>query len=228
MLQIIRVLVVFGVGAIIGDGVLTPAISVLSSIEGLYEVANVSQGRRALLAKMPHTNWPVRWTSCIDVCATHLPDTCVQSACLQIKVCVPARQGTVCLITKVSIKACHLTVKMSKNVLVCNKSDVPAGGIVGIALAIICLLFFIQRFGTRFVGMAFSPIILLWLICNAMIGIHNLQKYGAGVFRAFGPNHWFDYMLRNGKQGWKTLGGVVLCITGESGCHAPRQSCWVE
>ncbi len=35
---------VFGVGAIIGDGVLTPAISVLSSIEGLYQVASISQG----------------------------------------------------------------------------------------------------------------------------------------------------------------------------------------
>lgn len=43
-LQIIRVLVVFGVGAIIGDGVLTPALSVLSSIEGLHEVATISQG----------------------------------------------------------------------------------------------------------------------------------------------------------------------------------------
>lgn len=38
------VLVVFGVGAIIGDGVLTPAMSVLSSIEGLHEVAHISQG----------------------------------------------------------------------------------------------------------------------------------------------------------------------------------------
>ena len=47
--QVIRVLVVFGVGAIIGDGVLTPAISVLSSIEGLYEVTDVHQGMTANL-----------------------------------------------------------------------------------------------------------------------------------------------------------------------------------
>lgn len=94
-----------------------------------------------------------------------------------------------------------------------------AGGIVGIALGIICILFFIQQLGTRFVGVAFSPIILVWLICNAMIGIYNLQQYGAGVFRAFGPNYWFDYLMRNGKQGWKTLGGVVLCITGQPDCY---------
>lgn len=54
LLQIIRVLVVFGVGAIIGDGVLTPAISVLSSIEGLHEVASISQGE--------HLHCEVWWT----------------------------------------------------------------------------------------------------------------------------------------------------------------------
>ena len=99
-----------------------------------------------------------------------------------------------------------------------------AGAIVGIALAIICLLFFIQRFGTRVVGIAFSPIILLWLLCNAMIGIYNINAHGAGVFRAFGPNYWFDYLLRNGYKGWKTLGGVVLCITGmcSSACRYCR------
>jgi len=43
-MQVIRVLVVFGVGAIIGDGVLTPAISVISSIEGLHQVATIGQG----------------------------------------------------------------------------------------------------------------------------------------------------------------------------------------
>lgn len=91
---------------------------------------------------------------------------------------------------------------------------VCAGSIVGIALGIICVLFLIQRFGTRVVGSAFSPVILLWLLFNAMIGIYNLHTYGAGVFRAFGPNYWFAYLLRNGHQGWKSLGGVVLCITG--------------
>lgn len=91
---------------------------------------------------------------------------------------------------------------------------VIAGTIVGIALAIICVLFLIQRFGTRIVGSVFSPVILLWLLCNAIIGIFNMHAYGAGVFRAFGPNYWFAYLLRNGSQGWKSLGGIVLCITG--------------
>lgn len=47
-LQVIMVLVVFGVGAIIGDGVLTPAMSVLSSIEGLHQVSHISQGNLSM------------------------------------------------------------------------------------------------------------------------------------------------------------------------------------
>ena len=93
-----------------------------------------------------------------------------------------------------------------------------AGTIVGISLAVICMLFLIQRFGTSFVGVLFSPIILLWLLCNAMIGIYNMHTHGAGVFRAIGPNYWFAYLMRNGHKGWKTLGGVVLCITGQILC----------
>ena len=95
-----------------------------------------------------------------------------------------------------------------------EKLYATAGSIVGIALAIICVLFLIQRFGTRVVGSAFSPVILLWLLFNALIGIYNMHTYGAGVFRAFGPSYWFAYLLRNGHSGWKSLGGVVLCITG--------------
>jgi len=32
--------------------------------------------------------------------------------------------------------------------------------------------------------------------------------------QALAPNYGFDYFLRNHKQGWVSLGGVVLAITG--------------
>lgn len=28
------------------------------------------------------------------------------------------------------------------------------------------------------------------------------------------PNYWFAYFLRNGSQGWRSLSGVLLCVTG--------------
>jgi K+ transporter len=52
----LRTLVVVGVGMIVGDGVLTPSISVLSSIEGLAVAApgnaSLQKGQRARCAAL--------------------------------------------------------------------------------------------------------------------------------------------------------------------------------
>jgi KUP system potassium uptake protein len=59
-----------------------------------------------------------------------------------------------------------------------------------------------------------APIILTWFILIAGTGIYNLFKHDAGVLKAFNPKYIVDYFKRNGKQGWISLGGVILCITG--------------
>lgn len=86
--------------------------------------------------------------------------------------------------------------------------------IVVIAVVIIILLFLVQQFGTGVVGSFFSPVILVWLIFNTVIGLYNIITYRPDIFKAFGPNYWFAFFLRNGRGGWEKLGGVVLCVTG--------------
>ena len=83
-----------------------------------------------------------------------------------------------------------------------------------IAIVIIILLFMAQQFGTGVVGSAFSPVILIWFIFNTVIGLYNIITYRPDIFKAFGPNYWFAFFLRNGRGGWDKLGGVVLCVTG--------------
>lgn len=46
--------------------------------------------------------------------------------------------------------------------------------------------------------------------------MYNLIKYDVRVLRAFNPKYIVDYFRRNGKQGWTSLGGIVLCITGDN------------
>ena len=87
--------------------------------------------------------------------------------------------------------------------------------VVGITIAILVVLFAVQRFGTDKVGFSFAPIILVWFSFIGGIGLYNLFNYDIGVLRAFNPKYIFDYFKRNGKQGWISLGGVFLCITGE-------------
>ena len=76
------------------------------------------------------------------------------------------------------------------------------------------MLFSIQRFGIDKVGYTFAPVILVWFSLIGGIGIYNLIKYDVRVLRAFNPKYIVDYFKRNGKEGWISLGGVVLCITG--------------
>jgi len=76
------------------------------------------------------------------------------------------------------------------------------------------VLFLVQHFGTDKVGYTFAPIILTWFLLIAGIGAYNLIKHDASVLKAFNPKYIVDYFKRNGKQGWISLGGVILCITG--------------
>ena len=88
------------------------------------------------------------------------------------------------------------------------------GQIAGIAIGTLIALFLVQRLGTDKVGYTFGPVILTWFILIAGIGIYNVIKHDTGILKAFKPKYIIDYFQRNGKEGWISLGGVVLCITG--------------
>ncbi|KAK1280391.1 Potassium transporter 5 [Acorus gramineus] len=92
--------------------------------------------------------------------------------------------------------------------------------IVWISVAILILLFFVQRFGTNKVGYTFAPIILIWFLFIAVIGIINITKYDPKVLKAINPAYIVDYFARNKKQAWVSLGGVILCITGSEALFA--------
>lgn len=76
------------------------------------------------------------------------------------------------------------------------------------------MLFSVQRFGTDKVGYTFAPVISVWFLFIAGIGLYNLVVHDVGVLRAFNPIYIVEYFKRNGKEGWVSLGGVILCVTG--------------
>ncbi|XVE50000.1 hypothetical protein DITRI_Ditri01bG0127000 [Diplodiscus trichospermus] len=99
-------------------------------------------------------------------------------------------------------------------------SSLGKDAVVGISVAILIILFTVQRFGTDKVGYSFAPIICLWFALLSGIGLYNLFTYGWGVLRAFNPLYIVDYFKRRGKHGWVSLGGVVLCVTGTEAMFA--------
>ncbi|KAM0936024.1 putative potassium transporter [Dioscorea sansibarensis] len=99
-------------------------------------------------------------------------------------------------------------------------TSLSTGAIDGISVAILIALFIAQRFGTDKVGYSFAPIISLWFAFIGLTGAYNLIKYDIRVLRAFNPKYIVDYFQRNGQQGWISLGGIVLCITGTEAMFA--------
>ncbi|GMY16854.1 potassium transporter 5-like [Fagus crenata] len=92
--------------------------------------------------------------------------------------------------------------------------------VVWISVAILVLLFLIQRFGTDKVGYSFAPIICVWFALIGGIGLYNFIHYDPAVAKALNPKNIIDYFKRNKKDAWVSLGGVVLAITGTEALFA--------
>uniref|UniRef100_M8B0K7 Putative potassium transporter 13 n=1 Tax=Aegilops tauschii TaxID=37682 RepID=M8B0K7_AEGTA len=83
-----------------------------------------------------------------------------------------------------------------------------------LACVVLVGLFALQHYGTRRVGFLFAPILLSWLACIGGIGIYNIFRWNPTVVRALSPYYIYNFFRKAGRDGWSSLGGIVLCITG--------------
>ncbi|KAG9439449.1 hypothetical protein H6P81_019614 [Aristolochia fimbriata] len=129
---VLLVVVLLGTSMVIGDGVLTPAMSVLSAVSGVQ-------------VKLPHLH----------------ESYMVFTACL-----------------------------------------------------ILVGLFALQHFGTHRVGFLFAPVSILWLLCISVLGIYNTMRWNPKIVYALSPYYVYKFFKKAGKDGWRSLGSIVLCVTG--------------
>ncbi|CAN4080370.1 unnamed protein product [Withania somnifera] len=92
--------------------------------------------------------------------------------------------------------------------------------VVVVAVIILVGLFSVQHYGADRVGWLFAPIVLLWFLLVGGIGIFNIWKYDSSVLRAFSPVYIYRYFRRRKKEGWTSLGGIMLSITGTEALFA--------
>lgn len=85
--------------------------------------------------------------------------------------------------------------------------------VVIVAVAILVVLFSVQHHGTDRFGHLFAPIVFLWFLIIGGIGIFNIWKYDSSVLKAFSPLYVCRFFRKG--NGWTSLGGIVLCITGK-------------
>ncbi|QRN04697.1 potassium transporter Kup [Legionella sp. MW5194] len=127
---------IFGAGLLIGDGMLTPAISVTSSIEGLKTVSPQLE----------------KW-------------------------------------------------------------------VVPLSCLILVALFSLQYKGTSKIGFAFGPLLLIWFVTIAILGVNKIMD-NPEVLKAVNPYYAFEFFRENGMKGFFLLGGVFLVVTGGEAMYA--------
>jgi KUP system potassium uptake protein len=102
-------------------------------------------------------------------------------------------------------------------------SHIQTSTIVGIVIAIISLIFFMQQFGTASIGKMFGPIMLIWFGMLAVLGaIHLLDDIA--IFKAFNPYYAFELLTMYPKGFW-LLGAVFLCTTGAEALYSDLGHC---
>jgi KUP system potassium uptake protein len=87
------------------------------------------------------------------------------------------------------------------------------------AVAILVVFFAAQRFGTDKIGAAFGPIMLLWFLVIAVLGVSGIV-HDPIVLTAIDPRHAIGFLAHNPGGGLLVLGGVFLCITGGEALYA--------
>jgi KUP system potassium uptake protein len=87
------------------------------------------------------------------------------------------------------------------------------------ALAILLALFMVQRLGTASIGRAFGPVMLVWFVVIALLGVSGIVRHPV-VLSAINPMHAARFLIRHWAVGPAVLGGVFLCITGGEALYA--------
>ena len=95
--------------------------------------------------------------------------------------------------------------------------------VIYIVIGILSLLFFVQQFGSAFIGKSFGPVMTVWFTMLAILGIIHLSD-DFSIVRAFNPYYGIKLLITYPK-GFYILGGVFLCTTGAEALYSDLGHC---
>lgn len=94
------------------------------------------------------------------------------------------------------------------------KLSLIVDGVLFLSCIILVGLFALQHSGTHRVGFLFAPIVIIWLISIMVIGLYNTVVWNPKVVAALSPYYIVKFFRETGKDGWISLGGVLLSVAG--------------
>ncbi|HEX7690170.1 MAG TPA: KUP/HAK/KT family potassium transporter [Burkholderiaceae bacterium] len=91
--------------------------------------------------------------------------------------------------------------------------------VVPLTVVILATLFAFQSRGSGRMGVAFGPILALWFLVIALLGVRACWE-APEVWCALDPREAASFFRHNGFRGFEALGAVVLCLTGGEALYA--------
>lgn len=91
--------------------------------------------------------------------------------------------------------------------------------VMPLTIAILVLLFMLQKRGTGGIGRVFGPIMLLWFAVLALLGVYGIVQ-NPTVLAAVNPLHAVRFFTDNKLEAFLALGGVFLVVTGGEALYA--------
>ncbi|OGV67180.1 MAG: hypothetical protein A2498_06615 [Lentisphaerae bacterium RIFOXYC12_FULL_60_16] len=91
--------------------------------------------------------------------------------------------------------------------------------VVPMAVAILVMLFFFQRHGTARLGVVFGPVVLVWYVVMAWLGLTALLDR-PDVLHALNPVWAVRLFWNNGLAAFRVLSSVFLVLTGAEAMYA--------
>ncbi|GLQ96661.1 putative potassium transport system protein kup [Dyella mobilis] len=91
--------------------------------------------------------------------------------------------------------------------------------VVPLTVAVLLVLFWLQRRGTGHVGRLFGPVMVVWFVVIALLGINMIVR-NPHILWALNPMYGVHFFFVHGFKAFVSLGGVVLALTGAEALYA--------
>ncbi len=99
----------------------------------------------------------------------------------------------------------------------------PGLNTVPIVIGILCGLFFLQQFGTSFIGKFFGPLMTVWFLMLGVLGVYRLTGDWS-ILSSLNPYYTY-LLLKTHPSGFLILGAVFLCTTGAEALYSDLGHC---
>jgi KUP system potassium uptake protein len=91
--------------------------------------------------------------------------------------------------------------------------------VVPLTVFILVFLFLIQRNGTAWIGHIFGPVMVIWFVAIAILGIVGIARAPA-ILAALSPLPAITYLTHAGPLAFAVIGGAFLAVTGGEAFYA--------